>query len=127
MQQSQFEALIKLLCEQTTLPQVLELLKNSEDEAIAEAAQSLSGQFALAEVEGEQRIYHVTTEVDEQGEEQEYVEHIMNEGDDVVKFVAWFFDGFFDIKQKDHTLVLLFFAVILSAKCHSTTRGMCYE
>lgn len=68
--------------------------KSSEDEAIAEAAQSLSGQFALAEVEGEQRIYHVTTEVDEQGEEQEYVEHIMNEGDDVVKFVAWFFDGF---------------------------------
>ena len=69
--------------------------------AVAEAAQSLSGQFALAEVEGEQRIYHVTTEVDEQGEEQEYVEHIMNEGDNVVKFVAWFFDGFFDIKQKD--------------------------
>ncbi|EAZ74344.1 hypothetical protein E8A66_06665 [Vibrio cholerae] len=101
MQQSQFEALIKLLCEQATLPQALELLKSSEDEAIAEAAQSLSGQFALAEVEGEQRIYHVTTEVDEQGEEQEYVEHIMNEGDDVVKFVAWFFDGFFDIKQKD--------------------------
>ncbi|HHI5409944.1 TPA: hypothetical protein ACPXMY_001382 [Vibrio metoecus] len=101
MQQSQFEALIKLLCEQTTLPAALTLLKNSEDEAIAEAAQSLSGQFALAEVEGEQRIYHVTTEVDEQGEEQEYVEHIMNEGDDVVKFVVWFFDGFFDIKQKD--------------------------
>lgn len=94
MQQSQFEALIKLLCEQATLPQALELLKSSEDEAIAEAAQSLSGQFALAEVEGEQRIYHVTTEVDEQGEEQEYVEHIMNEGDDVVKFVAWFLMAF---------------------------------
>ncbi|MGL6172093.1 MAG: hypothetical protein ACRC1S_09410 [Vibrio sp.] len=100
MQHSQFEALVKLLCQQASLPQALELLKNSEDQTIAEVAQSLSGQFAVAEVEGEQRIYHVTTEIDEQAVEQEYVEHIMNEGDDVVKFVAWFFESGFDIKAK---------------------------
>lgn len=59
MQQNEFEALVKSLCEKENLPQALELLKASEDKEVAEAAQSLTGQFALAEVDGEQRIYHV--------------------------------------------------------------------
>ncbi|MBD0786211.1 hypothetical protein HUO09_07630 [Vibrio sp. Y2-5] len=101
MQQNEFEALVTSLCEKENLPQALELLKASEDTEVAEAAQSLSGQFAVAEVDGEQRIYHVFLQQDEQGEEQEFVEHIMNEGDDVIKFVAWFFDIHFDVKQKD--------------------------
>ncbi|MCL9780275.1 hypothetical protein M9194_02370 [Vibrio sp. S4M6] len=100
MQQNEFESLVVTLCEAEDLPQVLELLKENQDEEIATAAQSLSGQFALADAEGEQRIYHVTTQPDEQGNEQEYVEHIMNVGDDVIKFVAWFFDSQFDVKQK---------------------------
>ncbi len=101
MQQNEFEALVKSLCEKENLPQALELLKASEDEEIAEAAQSLTGQFALAEVDGEQRIYHVTLQQNEQGEEQEFVEHVMNEGDDVIKFIAWFFDVNFEVKQRD--------------------------
>jgi len=101
MQQNEFEALVKELCAKESLPQALELLKQSDDADIAEAAQSLSGQFALAEVEGEQRIYHVFVQADEQGVEQEYVEHIMSEGEDVIKFVAWFFDALFDVKVKD--------------------------
>lgn len=101
MQQNEFEALVKQLCAQANLPQALELLKASDDEDIAQAAQSLTGQFALADVEGEQRIYHVTLQTDEQGVEQEYVEHIMNEGDDVVKFVAWFFEAMFEVKIKE--------------------------
>ncbi len=101
MQQNEFEALVKSLCEKENLPQALEQLKSIEDEEVSEVAESLTGQFALAEVEGEKRIYHVTVQLNDQGEEQEFVEHVMNEGDDVIKFVAWFFDANFDVKQKD--------------------------
>ncbi|MBU2897411.1 hypothetical protein [Vibrio hepatarius] len=101
MEHKEFAQLVTVLCKQDNLPQVLELLKVSEDEEIAQAALSLAGQFALAEVEGEQRIYHVTIEKSLQGEDQEYVEHIMNEGDDVVRFVAWFFEVMFDVKRKE--------------------------
>ncbi|TOB56313.1 hypothetical protein CGK03_20945, partial [Vibrio parahaemolyticus] len=27
--------------------------------------------------------------------------HVMNEGDNMIKFAAWFFETFFEIKQKD--------------------------
>lgn len=101
MQQSEYEILVKALCELSTLPEALAQLKESGEEEVAQAAESLAGQFALAEVEGEKRIYHVTTEQDDQGEEQEYLEHVMNEGDHVIKFVAWFFESQFEIKQKE--------------------------
>ena len=101
MEHKEFSELVIALCKQDSLPQVLELLKVSEDEEIAQAALSLAGQFALAEVEGEQRIYHVTIEDNPEGEDQEYIEHIMNEGDDVVRFVALFFEVMFDVKRKE--------------------------
>ncbi len=101
MEHKEFEELVRQTCEQADLPQALRLLKESDDTEVAEAAESLSGQFALAEVDGEKRIYHVTTRENESGEEQEFVEHVMNEGDHVIKFVAWFFDIMFDVKQKD--------------------------
>ncbi|KOO04837.1 hypothetical protein [Vibrio nereis] len=101
MEQKEFEQLVKALCEKESLPQALEMLKTSEDEEVAAAAESLTGQFALAEVEGEKRIYHVTLQENEQGEEQEFIEHVMNEGDDVIRFVAWFFDAMFEVKRKD--------------------------
>lgn len=82
------------------MPQALELLKASEEEEVAQAAESLSGQFGLAEVDGEKRIYHITFQADESGEEKEFVEHVMNEGDHLIKFAAWFFETFFEIKQK---------------------------
>ncbi len=101
MLQSDFEQLVKELCQLETLPQALEQLKNSQDEEIAEAAKSLSGQFALAEVEGEKRVYHVSIQENDSGEEEEFVEHIMNEGEDVIKFVSWFFFAMFDVKHKE--------------------------
>ncbi|MDK9736323.1 hypothetical protein KI655_03335 [Vibrio sp. D404a] len=101
MQHKEFETLVKAICDLETLPQALELLKSSEEAEVAEAAASLSGQFALAEVENEKRIYHVTQQENEQGEEQEFVEHVMNEGDDLIKFAAWFFDSMFGVKQKE--------------------------
>ncbi|MDF2155363.1 hypothetical protein [Vibrio sp. CAU 1672] len=101
MQQNEFELLVKNVCQQESMPAALELLKANENEEIAQAAQSLTGQFGLAEVAGEKRIYHVTLQKDESGVEQEYVEHVMNEGDHLVKFAAWFFETFFEIKQKD--------------------------
>jgi len=101
MLQEEFEALVVALCKQETLPQALELLKASEDEEVAEAAASLAGQFSLAEIDGEKRIYHVTVQQNEQGEDEEFVEHVMNEGDDIIKFVSWFFYAMFDVKQKD--------------------------
>ncbi|MCA0936447.1 hypothetical protein LCL85_12980 [Vibrio alginolyticus] len=101
MQQNEFETLLKEIIQQENMPKALELLKASEEEEVAQAAQSLTGQFGLAEVDGEKRIYHITVQEDESGEEQEYVEHVMNEGDNLIKFAAWFFETFFEIKQKD--------------------------
>ena len=101
MLHNEFEALVKQLCEKENLPQALECLKNCEDTEIAEAAASLTGQFALAEVNGEKRIYHVSTQENDRGEPEEYVEHVMNEGEEVIRFVAWFFYAMFDIKQKE--------------------------
>lgn len=96
-----FKTLVKTLCQQPSLPQALELLKANDEQEVAEAAHSLTGQFALAEVNGEKRIFHVTVDKDESGKEQEFVEHIMNEGEDVIKFVAWFFYTMFDVKEKE--------------------------
>ena len=101
MEHKEFEELVKAASQQEALPQALAVLKASEDQEVAEAAASLAGQFSLAEVDGEKRIYHVTTHEDEQGEEQEFVEHVMNEGDEVIRFVAWFFDAMFEVKRKD--------------------------
>ncbi|CAM3754469.1 hypothetical protein [Vibrio aquimaris] len=101
MEHKEFSELVTALCKQEGLPQALEILKSNHNEDVAQAALSLVGQFSLAEVEGERRIYHVTIEQNDQGEEQEYIEHIMNEGDDVIRFVAWFFEVMFDVKCKD--------------------------
>lgn len=101
MQHSDFETLVKTLCTLDSVPNALKFLQMNSDSNVADAAKSLSGQFALAEVEGENRIYHVTVQQDEQGVDQEFVEHIMNEGDDIIRFVAWFFDIMFDVKNKD--------------------------
>lgn len=101
MQHSEFETLVKTLCTLESVPSALKFLQMNSDSDVAEAAKSLSGQFALAEVDGENRIYHVTTQLDDQNVEQEYVEHIMNEGDDIIRFIAWFFDIMFDVKNKD--------------------------
>ncbi|RXJ71569.1 hypothetical protein CS022_20380 [Veronia nyctiphanis] len=101
MEQKDFEALITSLCQLENLPEALNALKASEDEEIAKAAESLAGQFSLAEVEGEKRIYHVFTETNDDGEDQEFVEHVMNEGDDVLVFISWFFYAMFEVKHKD--------------------------
>ena len=101
MEFKQFELLVKSLCEQESLPQALQLLKQSEVDEVAQAAESLTGQFALAEAKGAKRIYHISMQTNEQGEQQEFVEHIMDEGDDVIRFVAWFFDAMFDVKRKE--------------------------
>ncbi len=101
MQQNEFETLVNAVCEQNNLPAALEFLKNSEEAEVAEAATSLVGQFALAEVNGEKRVYHVSFLENEQGEKEEFVEHVMNEGDDLIKFAAWFFYTMFEIKDKE--------------------------
>lgn len=102
MLKEQFEELVQSLVKLENLPQVLDALKASDDQEIVDAAQSLAGQFSLAEVEGEKRIYHVTTQhSEENGSSEEFAEWIMSEGDDVIKFVAWFFYVMFDIKDKE--------------------------
>ncbi|SJL84420.1 hypothetical protein [Vibrio palustris] len=101
MQQSDFEALVVRLCADSDLPTALATLKNADDEQVAEAAQDLTGQFTLAEVEGEERIYHVTFETNPQGGQDEFFEYIMNKEDDVIRFIAWFFDTQFGVKRKD--------------------------
>ncbi len=53
MQQNEFETLVKEITLQENMPKALELLKACEEEEVAQAAESLTGQFGLAEVEGE--------------------------------------------------------------------------
>lgn len=101
MEQKAFEVFIKTLCEQDSLPLALDMLQSSEDLEIAEAARSLVGQFSAAEVDGKKRIYHISLHENDEGEQQEFVEHIMDEGDDLILFVAWFFEVMFEIKGKD--------------------------
>jgi hypothetical protein len=102
MLKEQFEALVQSLSKLENLPQVLEALKASDNPEVVEAAESLAGQFSLAQVEGEERIYHVTTQYSEEnGSSEEFAEWIMNEGDDVIKFIAWFFYVMFDVKDKE--------------------------
>ncbi|GAD79719.1 hypothetical protein [Vibrio ezurae] len=100
MNQSEFTQLVVLASQCDDLPQALQLLQECEYEEVSEVALSLKGQFAVAEVEGEQRVYHVTTQ--QEGDDlQEFVEHIMNTDEHVIRFVAWFFDAYFDVKQSD--------------------------
>ena len=101
MEQSTFEALMKTLLTAADLPQALQMLKDCEEVEIAQAAEALTGQFSLAEIEGKQRVYHVFTEADEAGVEQEYVEHVMNLDDEILVFVAWFFYSQFDITHRE--------------------------
>jgi hypothetical protein len=101
MVDKEFVELVKSACACDGLPSALAYFQDCDDENVAQTAQELKGQFAVAEIDGEQRIYHVMTETDDEGNEQEYADHVMNEGDDTIRFVAWFFDVFFAIKQKD--------------------------
>ncbi|GEM76570.1 hypothetical protein [Vibrio sagamiensis] len=101
MQQNEFEILLQQLCQKETLVEALSFLGECSEEEIAFAAQSLKGQFGLAEVAGERRIYHITMQENESGEETEFVEHVMNEGEHLIKFAAWFFETFFEIKPKE--------------------------
>ncbi len=101
MDSQEFITIVKNASQQENLPLALEYLKTVDDVDVKNAALALSGQFALAEIEGEQRIYHVSLELNDDGVEEEYVEHIMNEGDETIVFVAWFFDSQFSIKRKE--------------------------
>ncbi|CAM3048200.1 hypothetical protein [Vibrio rarus] len=100
MNQNEFNQLVKSVSECAALPEALTFLQECEYEEVAEVALSLKGQFAVAEVEGELRVYHVTTQ--QKGDDlEEFVEHIMNTDEHVIRFVAWFFDAYFDVKQSE--------------------------
>ncbi|MCE0494946.1 hypothetical protein [Vibrio salinus] len=101
MQETEFQELVKQASSMGSLPEALAFLKNCDLEDVASAAKDLTGQFALAEMEGVNKIYHVITEKDEQGNEEELLEFIMNEGDDTLIFVAWFFSSQFSLKTRD--------------------------
>lgn len=101
MELNEFDTLIKAACEAPDLPAALNYLKACNNPEIASAAEALTGQFSLAEIEGNTRIYHVFTEENDQGEPEEFIEHVMDLGDDVIVFVAWFFFTQFDIKQRE--------------------------
>ncbi len=98
---AEFEHLVKGLCLKADMREALDMLKQCDDSEVAEVAQSLTGQFALAEVDGEKRIYHVTMQENDAGQEEEFVEFVMKENDDLILFVSWFFMTFFDIKSKE--------------------------
>ncbi len=101
MENQAFQELIQKTCQTDDLPQALALLRSCGDENIAEAANQLTGKFNMAEVDGKQKIYHIFTELNEENEEQEFAEFVMNIGDDIMLFVAWFFYTQFEIKASD--------------------------
>ena len=101
MNQQAFSALIRDANQMKSLPLVLAYLQQVDELDIVEVANSLAGQFSIADVDGEKRIYHVTTELNDEGVETEYVEHVMNEDDDSIVFISWFFESYFDMKRKD--------------------------
>lgn len=101
MEEKEFEILIKAVCNTKELPEALNLLKACEDDSISSAANDLTGQFSLAEINGKNKIYHVFSEENTQGEVEEFVELVMELGEDIIVFVAWFFFTQFDIKNRD--------------------------
>ncbi|WP_087020985.1 hypothetical protein [Thaumasiovibrio subtropicus] len=101
MEQTDFEALVKKLVALNGVGDVLTALAANKEAEVAEAAQGLQGKFQLAEMEGKNRVYHVFTQVNEAGEEEEFAEWVMNEGDELIVFIAWFFYSQFEIKDKE--------------------------
>ncbi|WP_413110194.1 hypothetical protein [Thaumasiovibrio sp. DFM-14] len=101
MDQSDFELLVRELNTLASVPEILEQLCQSKEEEVSAAAKSLRGQFQLAELEGQKRIYHVFSQPNEQGEEEEFAEWVMNDGDEMIAFIAWFFYSQFEIKDKE--------------------------
>ncbi|WP_297476541.1 hypothetical protein [uncultured Photobacterium sp.] len=101
MQQDEFETLVKELAQLDSVSAILEMLTNNEEPEIAEAAAALIGHFSLAEIEGEKRIYHVFSQENEQGEPEEFAEWVMNDGDEMLRFIAWFFYTTFEITDKE--------------------------
>jgi len=101
MQQIEFQNLIQQAIEKNSLPEALTFLKESTIEDVAAAAQDLTGQFALADMDGVNKVYHVTVEINDEGKEEEFLEFIMNRDDDTIVFVTWFFFSQFSIKASD--------------------------
>lgn len=102
MNDAEFQNLVKKICECESLPMALSVLSHEESlPEVAKVAQKMTGHFSLAEIDGEKRIYHISSGKNSEGEIQEFVEHVMNEGDDIIKFVVWFFTSQFDVKARD--------------------------
>ena len=101
MQQEEFEILVKELAQLESVPAILNALKDNEETEISEAAAAMIGHFSIAEIDGQQRIYHVFTQTNEQGEEEELAEWVMNADDELMRFIAWFFYTTFEINDKD--------------------------
>ena len=101
MESIYFDQLVTQLSQTTSLPDALAILKSCDAEEVKNAAESLSGHFSIAEVNGIQKIYHVFSDLNDQGENEEFAEHIMDLDDDIMLFVSWFFYTQFDIKNSD--------------------------
>ncbi len=100
MQKPELINLIQQLTQQTDIPSALPLLMECDDEVIKETAQALSGHFALAQSDDKEKIYYLFEQENEQGEQEEFVEFIMNSDDSINEFILWFFTRFFDIEEE---------------------------
>jgi hypothetical protein len=101
MTEKKLKALMTELVKKHDLKEALALLVACDIEEIASTATELQGHFFVAEVDNVHKIYHSSTEIDDEGTEKEYLDHVMNVGDDIMCFVTWFFDSFFEIKTKE--------------------------
>lgn len=101
MQQEDFDILVKELAQLDSVSAILNTLKDNDETEVAEAAAAMIGHFSIADIEGQQRIYHVFTQENEQGENEEFAEWVMNADDELMRFIAWFFYTTFEINDKD--------------------------
>ncbi len=101
MEQTEFESLVQQLIRLENVGDILSALVGCEEQEVSEAAQSLQGKFQLAEMDGENRVYHVFDHINDDGESEELAEWVMNQGDDMIVFISWFFYSQFEIKDKE--------------------------
>lgn len=101
MTEKKLKALMAEILNTNNLKDALLLLIDSDLEDIAVTARELQGKFFIAEIDNHQKIYYSSIEKEESGEETEYLEHVMNVDENIMKFIIWFFHGFFEIKVKD--------------------------
>ncbi|WP_163935139.1 PQQ-dependent sugar dehydrogenase [Paraferrimonas sp. SM1919] len=100
MQDIEYSKLVATLVEQSSVAAVLNYLANSEEPELAEVAAELQGNLLL-DPDNNQKVFFVYTEINDEGEQEQFQEFVMNKDDEVLVFIAWLFFSFFEVKHRE--------------------------